>query len=108
MSALSLTPMLCSQLLRLQKKQTKLFTLFSPVENALDKLDGGYAKMLNWAVRHRAIVILGCIAFFVLSLFSMKNIGAGFPGSGQCPHCRESGAACRGTQKSWPNNLPRN
>lgn len=79
MSALSLTPMLCSQLLRLQKKQTKLFTLFfTPVENALDKLDGGYAKMLNWAVRHRAIVILGCIAFFVLSLFSMKNIGTEF------------------------------
>ncbi|MBB3895743.1 efflux RND transporter permease subunit [Bacteroides pyogenes] len=79
MSALSLTPMLCSQLLRLQKKQTRLFTLFfTPVEKALDKLDTGYAKMLNWAVRHRTVVIMGCIAFFVLSLFSMKGIGTEF------------------------------
>ena len=68
-AALSLTPMLCSQLLRLQKKPSKMFKLFfTPIEKALDALDTWYAKMLNWAVRHRPIVIVGCIAFFIVSL----------------------------------------
>ena len=56
-AALSLTPMLCSQLLRLQKKQSRTFKLlFGPIEKGLDALDTGYARMLNWAVRHRPIV----------------------------------------------------
>ena len=73
-AALSLTPMLCSQLLRLQKKQSKTFKLlFGPIEKGLDALDTGYARMLNWAVRHRPIVIFGCIVFFVVSLFCAKT-----------------------------------
>ena len=73
-AALSLTPMLCSQLLRLQKKPSKMFKLFfTPIEKALDGLDTWYAKMLNWAVRHRPIVIVGCIAFFVVSLLCAKG-----------------------------------
>ena len=78
-AALSLTPMLCSQLLRLQKKQSKTFKLlFGPIEKGLDALDTGYAHMLNWAVRHRPIVIFGCIVFFVVSLFCAKSIGTEF------------------------------
>ena len=78
-AALSLTPMLCSQLLRLQKKPSKMFKLFfTPIEKALDGLDTWYAKMLNWAVRHRPIVIVGCIAFFVVSLLCAKGIGTEF------------------------------
>ena len=74
-AALSLTPMLCSQLLRLQKKPSKMFKLFfTPIEKALDALDTWYAKMLNWAVRHRPIVIVGCIAFFIVSLLCAKGI----------------------------------
>ena len=78
-AALSLTPMLCSQLLRLQKRPSKMFKLFfTPIEKALDGLDTGYAKMLNWAVRHRPIVIVSCIAFFVVSLLCAKGIGTEF------------------------------
>lgn len=78
-AALSLTPMLCSQLLRLQGNQSKTFKLlFGPVERGLNALDTGYANMLNWAVRHRFIVILGCILFFVVSLFCAKSIGTEF------------------------------
>lgn len=78
-AALSLTPMLCSQLLRLQKKQSKTFKLlFTPIEKALDGLDTGYGNMLNWAVRHRAVVILGCGIFFVVSLLCAKSIGTEF------------------------------
>ena len=39
-AALSLTPMLCAQLLKLQKKQSKAFTMFyRPIEKSLDGLD---------------------------------------------------------------------
>lgn len=78
-SALSLTPMLCSQLLRLQRKQSKAFKMFfAPVERALDGLDNAYARMLNWAVRHRVLVLVGCVAFFVFSLLCAKAVGTEF------------------------------
>ena len=79
LAALSLTPMMCSQLLRLQKKQSKLFTKFyGPIQKALDALDKWYAGMLNWAVRHRWIVVLGCVVFFVISMFCAKFISTEF------------------------------
>ena len=78
-AALSFTPMMCSRLLRLQKKQSKLFTkVYTPIEKALDALDSGYARLLNWAVRHRRVVILACLLFFIVSLFCMKGIGSEF------------------------------
>jgi HAE1 family hydrophobic/amphiphilic exporter-1 len=78
-SALSLTPMLCSQMLRLQKKQSKAFTvLFTPINRALDALDNWYARMLNWAVRHRTIVLVACFGFMFLSFFCAKFIGTEF------------------------------
>ena len=78
-SALTLTPMLCSQLLRLQRKQSKMFRIFfGPIEHTLDGLDNWYARMLNWAVRHRMVVLVGCVIFFILSLFCAKTIGMEF------------------------------
>ncbi|MDR2859003.1 MAG: efflux RND transporter permease subunit [Mediterranea sp.] len=77
--SLTLTPMLCSQLLRLQKRQSKVFTaIYMPIQKALDALDSGYVRLLNWAVRHRLIVVLGCAVFFVLSLFCSKSISTEF------------------------------
>lgn len=78
-ASLTLTPMLCSQLLRTQEKQSKAFTMFfKPIERALDSLDTGYAKLLNRAVRHRTLVVVGCTAFFLLSLLCAKGIGSEF------------------------------
>ena len=78
-SALTLTPMLCSQLLRLQRKQSKMFRIFfGPIEHTLDGLDNWYARMLNWAVRHRMVVLVGCVIFFILSMFCAKTIGTEF------------------------------
>ena len=75
-SALSFTPMLCSQMLRLQKKQSKMFkTLYGPVQRWLDKLDEWYEKRINWAVRHRWTVMIGCIVLFVGSLGLAKIMG---------------------------------
>ena len=45
-SALSFTPMMCAQMLRLQKKQSKWFvTFYKPIERALDGLDSGIRKV---------------------------------------------------------------
>jgi HAE1 family hydrophobic/amphiphilic exporter-1 len=78
-SALSFTPMLCSQLLRLQKKQSKVFLAFyKPIQRALDALDDWYQARLNWAVRHRKSVIVGCLGLFLLSLLCAKTIGTEF------------------------------
>ena len=77
--ALSLTPMLCSQMLRLNPKKGKLFTIFfTPIEKALDALDNGYARLLNFVVSHKRSTIAACIALFIASLGLMKFIGSEF------------------------------
>ena len=78
-AALTLTPMLCSRLLRLQKKPSKLFrTLYHPIQRVLDKLDVQYARMLGWAVRHRKTMVLLCVAFFALSMIFAGQIHSEF------------------------------
>ena len=78
-SALSFTPMMCAQILRLQKKQSKMFiALYTPIQRGLDALDVWYQNRLDWAVRHRITVMIGCAAFFVASLFCAKYIGTEF------------------------------
>ena len=75
-SALSFTPMLCSQMLRLQKKQSKLFKkVYGPIQRALDGLDSWYERRINWAVRHRWTVIIGSFVFFIFSIVLMKVVG---------------------------------
>ena len=78
-AALSLTPMLCSRMLRLQRTQSKMFTKFyGPIEKILDKLDDGFAWLLNHCVRHRWITSAVVLAVFVASMFLMKFIGSEF------------------------------
>lgn len=78
-SALSLTPMLCSQLLRLNPKRSKMFdTLYGPIQKALDALDLFYAKLLNWSVRHRMVIVFSALSFFVLTMVLVKYVGTEF------------------------------
>ena len=65
--ALALTPMMCSTMLRAKNKDkdSKWFKiLFTPINKALDWLSATYARILDWAMRHKRIVVL--IAFCVL------------------------------------------
>lgn len=67
--ALSLIPMLCSNMLRLNNKHGKLYNLlFVPINKGLDWLDNAYAKLLGWCVHHRTIVGLGALAIFLLTM----------------------------------------
>lgn len=77
--ALSLTPMLCSQWLRLDPKKGKLFMLFfTPIEKGLGALDRGYERLLSWAVGHRTIVVVSAFSIFVGSLFLAKYVSTEF------------------------------
>ena len=78
-AALTLIPMLCSNMLKLQKKQSKVFkVLYTPIAKGLDKLDDWYAKRINWAVRHRWLVLICCFAIFFASLLTFSSIKSEF------------------------------
>ena len=77
--ALTLTPMLCSQWLRLQRTKGKFFVKFyGPIERALDKFDEGYGKLLEKVVANKTVTIVACMGFFVASVFLMKFVGTEF------------------------------
>ena len=83
--ALSLTPMLCSQWLRLRAKDKKgkkaesgRKNFYSYIEKGLDRFDNAYARLLGKVVTHRAVTILICLGIFVGSIFLMKFVGTDF------------------------------
>ncbi|MDE5886850.1 MAG: efflux RND transporter permease subunit [Muribaculaceae bacterium] len=76
--ALSLTPMLCSQWLRLRNKNSKGMKWYQPIEKALDKFDDAYASLLQKVVTHKTVTIVICLGIFVGSCFLMKHVGTEF------------------------------
>ena len=77
--ALSLTPMLCSQWLRLSNHHSKFYNkIYGPIEKGLDKFDNGYAWLLQKVVANRTITIIICLGTFVGSIFLMKHVGTEF------------------------------
>ena len=75
--ALSLTPMLCSQWLRLRPRNTKK-NFYSHIEKGLDAFDAAYARLLGKVVTHRGTTILVCLGIFVGSIFLMQFVGTEF------------------------------
>ncbi len=77
--ALSLTPMLCSQLLRKDVKHGKIYqVLFTPINNALDAIDRGYGRMLNWVVTHKITTVITCTVIFIASIALLRFVGTEF------------------------------
>ncbi|MDR3218774.1 MAG: efflux RND transporter permease subunit [Dysgonamonadaceae bacterium] len=63
--ALSLTPMLCSQMLRLTYTQGRFFDkIHAPIKVLLDKLDIFYSKLVDTCVRNRWKTLLICFSIF--------------------------------------------
>jgi HAE1 family hydrophobic/amphiphilic exporter-1 len=78
-SALSLTPMLCSQMLRLNNNHSRAYTIFFiPINKALNAFDNGYARLLGWVVCHKIVTIIICMAIFFGSLGLLKYVGTEF------------------------------
>ena len=63
--ALSLTPMLCSRLLKRKEKHNVLFRALERVFRALETT---YARQLRWALSHPFVVLLFAVAVFVGSV----------------------------------------
>ena len=90
--AISLTPMLCSKLLKAKKVHVdengklvedeagKKSWYDRTVVHLLDKIDEAYAKMLGWCLNNKFITFTVLLAFFVVSMlpFFMGKIGTDF------------------------------
>ncbi len=79
-AAITLTPMLSAQLLKIQKKQASkgANVVSRSIEKFLDKLDSGYGSILTWAVRHRTFLIISCVLIFISSLFLVSQVPTEF------------------------------
>ena len=68
-AALTLVPMLCSQLLTIENKSGKLYHfIFDPVNRFLDAVSRGYSRMIAWCMNHKRIVLLGAAVVFAVVL----------------------------------------
>ena len=89
--AITLTPMLCSKLLKARKMRVENGKLIDEeatqktwydrtVIVLLDKIDQAYAKSLGWCLRHKALTIIVLFVFFAASLlpFIMGKVGTDF------------------------------
>jgi HAE1 family hydrophobic/amphiphilic exporter-1 len=71
--ALTLVPLLCSRFLRLESERRErrvqwTYDLSCKVGLCMEKLDGFYQGVLNWALDHRKTVVLAVLAVFIISV----------------------------------------
>lgn len=79
-AAISLTPMLSSQMLRLRPASRK-FKWYSHSRTILPFLnwtDNFYGKSVAWSLRNKLLVTLAAVALFISSFFFLGNVGAEF------------------------------
>ncbi len=73
-AALSLVPMLCSQMLGNENKSGKVYHfIFDPINSFLDKISRGYSRLIAWCMGHKKTVLFGS---FVVFVFVMGTIGS--------------------------------
>lgn len=80
-AAISLTPMLSAYILKLEggvHTYKGIGIIYKPIDKFLNNLDIWYAKLLNWAVRHRAITISATMSLFVISLLLLRQVPTEF------------------------------
>jgi len=79
--ALTLTPMLCSRLLKSDEEQRKSHgRLFNLSERGFNGMRRGYERSLAWLMRHRPVALAFSLAILVLTAFLWKIIPKGlFP-----------------------------
>jgi hydrophobic/amphiphilic exporter-1 (mainly G- bacteria), HAE1 family len=79
-AAITLTPTLSSLMLRLRPKKVNpgRFHYDRTVKVALDGLDNFYERTLRWALRHKTVVSLVSIGFFIAAMSLFTVIGTEF------------------------------
>jgi hydrophobic/amphiphilic exporter-1 (mainly G- bacteria), HAE1 family len=80
LSAISLTPMLASKLMRLRKKPKKVraFSYDSTIGRFLDRLDDFYARSLKLALRFRWVTLIIAMVIFFASMGLAGSMGFEF------------------------------
>jgi len=76
LTALTLTPMLSSLLIKKQKKAPN--TLYAFSEKIFNSIESGYKKMLKWAIFHKAFTLVLAILLFAGSLGLIRFIGTDY------------------------------
>ncbi|MCI2082880.1 MAG: efflux RND transporter permease subunit [Bacteroidales bacterium] len=67
LAAMTLTPMLCSKLLVANPKSSRFHDIvFKPITTFLQWLGDAYAKLLAWALHHKALVLCCAAAIFLV------------------------------------------
>jgi multidrug efflux pump len=74
-TALTLTPMLCSRLLRRTERQSLVFRLF---ERGFQKVEWGYERVLAAAFAHKAVTILIGVVALLAGLFLFTRLPTEF------------------------------
>ncbi len=69
--ALSLTPMLCAKILRVSRKHGRLY---NALEKGFEGIANGYAAALRFAVRHRALVVVGALATVAVAVVAFRAL----------------------------------
>jgi HAE1 family hydrophobic/amphiphilic exporter-1 len=73
--SLTLTPMLCSRFLKVEKKHGKLYHFIDSIFSAMDR---AYAKLLNVALGNRRMVAWVTLAVVLSSGYFFTHTGSGF------------------------------
>jgi HAE1 family hydrophobic/amphiphilic exporter-1 len=76
--SLTLTPMLCSRLLRAHRPDQRHGMLYRALEAGFDAMLKAYAVTLGWSLRHRFIILLVTIASIAASAWLMVVTPKGF------------------------------
>lgn len=78
-TAISLTPMLCSQLLKIQEKSSSnKFSFYYFTTKCLDRLDIEYEKLIRWVLCHKTVVISSMFFLFLGSCGLSRYIKTDF------------------------------
>nr|WP_321454289.1 efflux RND transporter permease subunit [uncultured Carboxylicivirga sp.] len=74
-AAITLTPMLSAQLLRLKEKKSNKVSLYDKyVTTTLDAIDNGYGKIVDWSIHHKKVIIPSVIAIFIGTMMLSKQL----------------------------------
>jgi len=73
--SLSMTPMMCSLLLKPNEEHGRVYQMF---ERGFDAMRDVYGSSLRWTMRHRGLMLFGSAVFLVLTVIIYKAVPQGF------------------------------
>lgn len=79
-TAISLTPMLASKILKLRKKKKEPGRLSydKTILKFLNWLDDSYSRTIKWSLNHKKVIVLVTVVIFAMSLMLISKVGTEF------------------------------